>query len=191
MNKTTWIQREIEASKKLGLNGHECAIKKMAEAGHYGLHHYYIPGKLNLKMLLKMADKIGILLQDYPDYNGRRLNTKTGVLECNLEEIMAPWPSFFNRGHDKQVELVIEKGGSGLTSVEETVYLLLRMFLKFDKILFETETGHVRCCNSHNRGGKSVVSFNSVTGLGVGWNRDDDRFSRLGVISRRFIPLVP
>ncbi len=186
MTQSEWIERETNTLSQLGLIGHEVAIQQMATqaSSQYG---YFIPAELTRSQLLELASKMGIKLHSSPNCVGDEISTQVGVLECNLSEIMTPTDpdhSPFNLNCKEQEAWAERQGGKGLTSVEETIYLLIRAFLQFGQIPFMG--GWIRCRNHRGSERSLFVSFNIVRGLDVYWDALDYCHWRCGAIPWKF-----
>ena len=193
-----WVGREIAAIERLELTGDEesvdykLAINAMAETGQYGPHHYFVPAGLTRKQLIELARGLGIKINSSPPCDGQELPTEVGVLECDLAAMMQSTDGNhrpFNLNAEEHNAWAVEQGGNGLTSAEQTLYLVIRHFMAFGRILFMG--GWIRCCNSHGADYSLGVVFGAEDGLGVFCGGLGSRSWRWGAVSRKFLPLAP
>jgi len=197
MSKAEWIERETNAMIHLGLMSKEAAtdidvarIKQMADAGQFGINRYFVPVGLKRYRLLELAAKVGIKIKSSPNYDGDEIPTEAGVLECDLSQIMQSTDSAhrpFNLDYNSHLAWAKEQGGSDLTSAEEMLYLLIRHFMAFGRILFVG--GWIRCRNRHGSSGRLRVYFFAGCGLVVFYCCDDVSGWGWGAVPRKFIPL--
>jgi len=197
ITKEEWIERETNAMIQLGLLDEEVVIndklriKQMAGAGKFGANQYFVSAGLTRKQLVELACKVGIKINNSPHCDGQEIPTEAGVLECDLAAIMtSTGPDYrpFNLNADEHEAWANEQGGDGLTSAEEALYLIIRHFLAFGRVLFMGDW--IRCRNSHGPGSSLKVDFYAFIGLDVGWDNRSYRSWSYGAVARKFTPLV-
>ncbi|MFA5009925.1 MAG: hypothetical protein WC553_01665 [Patescibacteria group bacterium] len=192
-----WLEREAQALIRLGLAEEDGGIPdevRRALRGDSGINHYFIPGGLNRTHLIGLARKIGMKINSSPNCDGEELVTEAGTIECDLSAIMNSTDAEhrpFNLNADEHNTWAIEQGGDGLTSAEEALYLMIRHFMAFGRVLFMG--GWIRCRNSYARGAADSLSvgFSTDGGLRVGYGDRSDRYWGYGAVARKFKPLVP
>lgn len=193
MTQDEWIERESNTMDQFGLPTDENRrqIERLAKSGKFGVNHYFAPAGLARKQLIELARKVGIKIDDSPYCDGRELPTEAGVLECDPFAIMVPanvehHP--FNLDAEEQEEWAKGQGGDGLTSAEEILYLLIRQFVAYGRILFMG--GWIRCRNRHDGDESLDVGFAAGRGLSVDWGDRSYRDWRCGAVARKFMPLA-
>ena len=198
ITKEEWIERETNAMIHLGLMSKEAdandidvaRIKQMADAGQFGINRYFVPVGLKRYRLLELAAKVGIKLNSSPSCNGDEIPTEAGVLECDLSTIMQSTDSAqrpFGLDYNGQLAWAKEQGGSDLTSAEEMLYLLIRHFMAFGRILFMG--GWIRCRNRRGSSCRLGVRFGAGRGLFVHCSRVGRSVWHWGAVPWKFIPL--
>ncbi|MFH1088789.1 MAG: hypothetical protein V1719_03030 [Patescibacteria group bacterium] len=192
ISKEEWIEQETNAMIQLGLMDNDALrIKQMADKGEFGVNHYFAPPGMIRSRLLELAAKVGIKLESSPNCTGESRPTVVGVLECDLSTIMQPTDSvhrpFNNLGYDGHLAWAEEQGGSDLASAEEILYLLIRHFMAFGRILFMG--GWIRCRSGHGPSDQLRVYFSHDGGLGVDCGGDSNFCRNLGAVPRKFTPL--
>jgi len=196
ITKDEWVERETNAMRQLGeldenaVVNDELRIKQMVNAGHFGINHYFVPAGLTRSRLLELAAKVGVKVNSSPNCDGDEIPTEAGVLECDLGAIMQSTDSShrpFNLDYNSHLAWAKEQGGSDLTSAEEMLYLLIRHFMAFGRILFMG--GWIRCRNRHGSSYRLSVRFYADDGLNVYCGDDDYSRWRWGAVPWKFTPL--
>lgn len=212
LTKEQWVERELHFLRKLrdfGLplspdakfwsdfaerDSLEWFVNEAWEEG-YGLNHRIVPGGLTREILFDAWLNAGFVIS-MNNKGVEQLPTEMGVLRCDLSLVMQPIDDEnrpFNLNYDDQLTWCKEQGGSGFTSVEELLYLVLRMLLEFGRILFLG--GWVRCRNDSDEPNASGFMFIFVdpTGHKVGVNQDkkEVRGWYHGCVPRKFTAFVP
>jgi len=194
MKREEWIAREMDALKKFKKLGLSVSPDSDRVAGAWqrgnGVHDRYLPRGLGAPALLDACGAAGIKSYTYSSDSvssgGETLPTDEGSITLALDKIMVPT----NRQHhpfmlnfDQQVEWAQGEGGDGLTSVEETLYLLLRAWFEFNRMPFMG--GWIRCRNApdFNRSLAVVWSDSSLAVSSV--SRSDARWD-FGALPRQF-----
>lgn len=193
MNSKEWFEREKAAmeEKRFGITGQETAIAKAA-AHVFGVNHYFVPAGLDRKKMIKLADKAGIKVKfnSSPNSEGEEIPTEAGVLECDLSAIMTPrGPAHrpFDLDADEHLAWAKEQGGDGLTTAEETIYLLIRAYMVFGNVSFRDRW--IRCRNHGGSDSQLLVGVWAGSGLRVRYGRGGHRSSDCGALARKFTPL--
>lgn len=197
--KEDWTLRETRAMVELGLlefdtnkgSDIEMGIRKAANGGKFGLNYYFVPADLTRKDLIELAYKVGIEVNRSSYCVGQSLPTKAEILDCDLSAIMTSTNVDhhpFLLGYGEHEVWARDQGGAGLTSVEETLYLIIRHFMTFGRILFMG--GLIRCRNTHNVNESLSVEFEVNDGLTVCFTRHSNRDRHCGAIARKRIQLV-
>ncbi len=192
-----WVEREQSTLRRLS----EFGIPMPTEAEVTNAYcegctpnHRFVPPNLGRRQLLEACHKAGIKVNGNDpkkaDYDGGdKLLTERGRLECDLTTLMQPTDAKhrpFMLSHDQQVEWAKEQGGDGITSAEETLYLILRAWVELGRVPFMG--GWIRCRNRHGSGDSLGVYWSADRGLGVYCGRlGYDRWG-YGAFSRKFRP---
>jgi hypothetical protein len=199
ITKEDWTLREARAMAQLGLlefdgdssSDIELEIRKAANRGGFGINHYFVPAGLTRTKLIELAYRVGMKVNNHPDCDGQELPTKAGVLDCDLSAIMTSTNADhqpFLLNYDEHEVWAKAQGGEGLTSAEETLYLIIRHCMTFGRVLFMG--GWLRCRNTRGDGEQLIVCFNAGYGMGIRWCHRSARNWRIGAIDRKFTPLV-
>jgi len=197
MTKREWAERETKAMRTLGLLDEEAVqndalrIEMIANRGGCGMNHYFIPADLTRERLIELARKVGIKIDDDPNCNGEEILTEAGVLECDLATIMNSTDGEhrpFNLNYDEHDAWALAQGGDGLTSAEETLYLMIRHFMSFGRILFMG--GWIRTRNACDADCSLDVCFFAGCGLFFFWFSRSFRSWSYGAVARKFKPLA-
>lgn len=189
-----------------GDNKVEAALRR-AEAEWDGLtsHDRVIPGNLDLTRLFqavygfndycKSEGKTGIKLGHEPnkewwrsDKQAKSLPTYFGVLRQDLTVAMQPTDltgSPFYLNADEHEAWARERGGDGMTSVEETLYLFLRSAYEYGRPLWGV--GWVRCRNTYGSDSHLALYWDAGDGLRVGRWGPVDRGWAGGCLARKFL----
>lgn len=198
ITKEEWVERETNAMRALGLLVEDAVqndalrIEIMANRDGVGINRYFVPAGLTRKDLIELARKAGSKINDSPHYAGQELPTEAGVLDCDLSAIMTSTSADhqpFLLNYDEHEAWAKAQGGDGLTSAEEALYLIIRHFLAFGRILFMG--GWIRCRNSHGADYSLAVGFDAGAGLDVLYDIPSFRSWYFGAVARKFKPLAP
>jgi hypothetical protein len=186
ITKQEWIERETNAMRALGLLEEDALrIEIMANRDGVGINRYFIPAGLTRKDLVELAGAMGIKLNDSPHCDGQKLPTEAGTLECDLSAIMTSTNADhqpFLLNYDEHEAWAKAQGGDGITSAEEALYLLIRHFMAFGRILFMG--GWIRCRNPHDAAFSLSVAFNADAGLNVNYDNHSNRNWHYGAVAR-------
>jgi len=187
-----WLDRELNLQDQLQELGLPSASREQLEAAYkegFGLNHRFVPAGLTRQMLLDASAKAGIKTRtDYP--SGEQLPTEAGIFECDLATMMQPMDADqrpFMLDYNEHEAWSKDQGGTGLSSAEEVMYLILRMKLEFGRVLFMG--GWVRCRNAAGSGGSVEVRFRAGDGLDVNYDSRSRRDWLYGCLSRKFTAL--
>jgi hypothetical protein len=196
MTKEEWIEREAAALTHFFPEDQrfimDKLVEKMADTLDFGINQYCVPAGLDRKQLIEIARKVGMKINSSPHCDGQEIPTEAGLLECDLSAMMNATDSDnrpFNLNADEHKAWAAEQGGDGLTSAEETLYLMIRHFMTFGRILFMG--GWIRCRNWHHDGESLFVGFFATDGLYVYHVDPSFRDWSSGAIARKFHPLAP
>jgi hypothetical protein len=187
-----WVERELDLHDQLKELGLPFATREQLEAAWkrgFGLNQRFDPGDLTRQMLLDASAKAGIKTKtDFPP--GEQLPTEVGIFVCDLTTVMQPMDADqrpFRLDHDEHEAWSKDQGGSGLSSAEEVMYLILRMKLEFSRILFMG--GLIRCRNVTGSDASINVIFDAADGLDVSFGGASCRDWDYGCVPRRFTAL--
>lgn len=116
--------------------------------------------------------------------------TEAGVIRCDFSQVMRPTDLQgrpFCCNYDEQLAWAKQQGGDGLTSAEETLYLLARSVFERDFSLWGA--GWTRCRNLYYSESSLFVSWDADDGLSIGhWDRGDWGWY-IGALARKFVAL--
>ena len=197
VTKTDWVERELGIFKRLAEFGIPMpSEKEVASAWFEGCtsNHRFVPHNVGRRQLLEACHKAGIKVNGNDpktaDYEGGdKLPTERGTLESDLERLMTPTDAQhrpFMLNHDQQVEWAKEQGGDGITSVEETLYLILRAWVELGRVPFMG--GWIRCRNRYGSDDSLRVRWSAGSGLGVDDGSLENDGWYYGAFSRKFRP---
>jgi len=134
----------------------------------YGSHHRLMPSGLGWELLLEGCRRAGIKY-NYRSYFFQSLPTEAGIIHCDFEKILLTTDSDsrpFMLYYSDQKRWVREQGGDIPTSVEETLYILLRFYLEQNRVPFAAFC--IRCRNSAQEfRGIPAVEWQAEKGLAV------------------------
>ena len=182
MSKNEWVERELAEVTTLfdwGMSSYlskidaDC-VARAWKTGH-GLSHLYVPRGLGLLTLAhNMVPASGVktdldnkraTLRRYNDVTG--ISTRAGVLVCDLQCIMSPTDKYLRPFSlsklDQFSAWAQDQGGSGLSSVEEALYILLRAIRRTGFMPFAE--GKIVCCNESRDNTFMAVSHTLHDGL--------------------------
>lgn len=151
MSKAEWVEREMAVLVQLatlGLPEITTARLEPAWTDGVGLHHRYLPGDWNQRGLLDACKAAGIKMCSL-NTRDEELPTERGVIEYDLTSIMTPTDGEhrpFMLSYQEQIEWAAGQDGEGITSVEETLYLILRVKVELGRLPFMG--GWIRCRNT-------------------------------------------
>lgn len=197
ITKKEWIEREYETMFHLLILEEEDRnrdsdilrnIQNMANTVK-GLNsnHHFVPSHLDLEGLETVARNVGIKINGSFDRVDYGINTTTEVLECDTSAMMTPTNSVhhpFLLNYEEQEKWAKGQGGDGLTSVEETIYLIIRHFMAYNRMPFMG--GTISCCNKGVREKTSLtVVFHANEGLSVSWGHHGPGYRHCGAIARK------
>lgn len=161
----------------------------------YGPNHLYVPAGLTRHKLLTAFVKLGqrlnwatVLSTDYA--SGEQLPTTAGIFHCDLTAIMRPVDIDhhpFSLDYPEQEAWSKMQGGHGLSSAEQVLYLLVRMWLAFGHLIFMG--GRIRCRNLAGRDGSLSIQLYAGKGIDVVYDGRSRRYWLLGCVPERFMPL--
>jgi hypothetical protein len=192
-----WVERELSVFKRLAEFGIPMPTEtEVANAWFEGCtpKHRFVPRNIVRRQLLEACHKAGIKVSGNDPKTadldgGELLPTERGTLECDLRELMTPTNAMhhpFMLNHEQQVQWAKEQGGDDITSVEETLYVLLRAWVEIGRIPFMG--GWIRCRNRYVSDDSLRVYWFADYGLYVscgGLGYDD---WSCGACSRKFRP---
>lgn len=188
-----WLDRELNFQYQLKELGLPSASREQLEAAYkegFGLNHRFVPAGLTRQILLDASAKAGIKTgTDYP--SGEQLPTEAGIFDCDLSTVMQPVDADqkpFMLNYDEHEAWSKDQGGSGISSGEEVMYLILRMKLEFGRVLFMG--GWVRCRNAAGSDDSVGVDFNADGGLSVYYGSRSGRIWCFGCLPRKFTALM-
>jgi len=161
MSRDEWIERESNIHmrlKELGLrSATRTKIDRVYDLYYYGpkrlelgFDHRLIPHGLTRDTLVQAFAEVGIPWSgELPVGScGEDIPTSSYIVNCDLTTVMQPADDDhrpFMLTYDEQVVWSKSQGLSGIASVEEAMYILLRMKIEFGRILFPS--GSIRCRN--------------------------------------------
>lgn len=172
-----WIERETAVMEQLGITGQETLIATAARKG-FSDQCYFIPSNLDREQLLnKLTDEVGVKLYFSSKFEGGKIPTTAGTLECDLAAIIQPVDydhlpiTLFSSEGNMDCLWIQNNLGHGLTKIEETLYLLIRHYMAFGRNIFTMSTWRIRCYNHCDSGDLLIVGYDISLGLYV--SRDD------------------
>ena len=189
MTQAEWIEREANALARLaelGLPKVSAGELERAWQEGMGAHHRFVPTGLTQRQLLDVCKAAGIKMSSL-DILGESLPTEAGVIEHDLVSMMSPTDADhrpFLLNFEEQVVWAKEQDGVGITSVEETLYLLLRA--KVDLCLIPFIGGWIRCRNKSGTGEPCGVVCDAGGGLWVYSGDLEYRYWDRGAFPRKF-----
>ncbi len=195
--KADWVVREVGIFIQLDEFGIRMpSEREVAKSWFEGCtpNHRFVPHNLERRQLLEACHKAGIKVNGNDpktaDFDGGdKLPTEQGTLDCDLTTLMQPTDAKhrpFMQNHDQQVQWAKKQGGDGITSVEETLYLILRAWVEISRVPFMG--GWIRCRNRYDSGSSLRVYWNAGIGLDVDYGYLECDGWYCGAFSRKFRP---
>lgn len=200
MSREEWVEREMGCLGRLAdlpslsfKPDADCVARAWHEG--CGAHDHWMQKTWRMEPLLNACKDAGIKMANMSIPSaGKNMPTDEGVIRYDFEKIMKPTTPNrfsvappFNLTNDQQVEWAKNEGGDGLTSVEETLFLILVAWVMNGRMPFMG--GWIRCRNGCGSGQSLGVDWLAVGGLLVG--SDDLSFAGwgCGAVPRVFQPV--
>lgn len=172
----------------------EQALRKgEAEWNGFTEHDRFVPAGLNRQSLLLAYRKAGLKLnsdEKSADCDGENLPTEVGIIRQDLTSMMTPTDLAgrpFYLSMEEQEKWAKAQGGDGLTSVEETLFLVLRKVLELSAAPWSA--GWCRCRNSHSSDNSLNVRWHADNGLKVNFGNRGYYNWYEGALVRKFLAL--
>lgn len=197
MTKGDWVAREHRVLSML--KGAEC-ISAVPDIRHidqayqgFGEHHRYMPGGLDMAMLVRGLPALGVKVRPHKIPLGfERIPGDTGVIYCEISEIMRPTDledAPFMLDMSRQVGWARSLGYEGIMSAEEVLYILVRSAAQFRRLPFAN--GWVRTRNKVKADERVVIAYSAeYGGLEVGLTDEATKRPTLGAIPEKFLKIA-
>lgn len=181
MTKDDWVETQVAINERkieLGLPKPDRPLADLVaaayQAGYGSSRHFQMSGgtqALLLQAMISFGTKLnGGTVESARFKDGDAIPTENGVFDCDLSRLMTPTDLQmrpFNLNYDGHDQWCKEQGGTGMSTVEQTLDLLLTALLIHGYHTFMG--GWIRCRNAYGSDSSLYVDLYADDGVNVRW----------------------